>query len=152
MTAPALAPARADARGTVWDTLLLVAIVGTAAFGGVMLLLHDLTRDLFDLVAFLGEPSPVTPEAEHFLSFFYGVTGAVMIGWTIALLGLARGPLLRRERWAWTTLAASVTGWFVIDSVFSAAMGFPGNVVLNTGLAIAFWIPLAMIRRDLPRI
>lgn len=137
------------ARAAVGDALLLAAILVTAAFGGMMLLLHDLTRELFDLIAFLGAASPVDADAEHFQSFFYGVTGAVMIGWSVALLGLARGPVRRREPWAWTTLAASVTVWFVLDSTLSAVMGFPGNVVLNTVLAIAFWIPLLLIRREL---
>jgi hypothetical protein len=38
-------------------------------------------------------------------------------------------------------------GWYVIDTTFSIAHGAWGNVLLNTGTALMFGVPLLASRR-----
>ena len=82
----------------------------------------------------------------NYLGFVYGVLGAVMAGWSVALLAIVHGPFRHGERWAWGAVAASLGLWFVADTTFSLASGFPGNVALNCIFAVVLAIPLIATR------
>lgn len=90
--------------------------------------------------------NPDEPASRH-VTLGSAVLGAVMIGWACLLWPLVRGPVRRREPWAWTAIAVSVGVWFVIDSTLSIASGFGENALLNLVFAIAFAVPLWAIRR-----
>jgi hypothetical protein len=71
------------------------------------------------------------------------VLGAVMVGWATALLMVVLGPFARRSRLAWSTVAVSLAGWFLVDTSLSLASGHWPNAVLNVVLAVLFAVPLA---------
>ena len=49
--------------------------------------------------------------------------------WALAMLGILTGPFVRRERWAWRTLAGSLAVWYVVDTAASLGTGFWQNAV-----------------------
>jgi hypothetical protein len=67
-----------------------------------------------------------------YIWFANGIIGAVMAGWMISIILLARGPFLEGRRHAWNTIAIPLASWFFIDTGFSIAHGVWGNVPLNT--------------------
>jgi hypothetical protein len=70
-----------------------------------------------------------------------------MVGWMVVLHGLVRGPLRRRECWAWQLTARSVIVWFVLDSSISAFL-IPRNVMLNLVFLVGFAVALVPLRRE----
>ena len=70
-----------------------------------------------------------------------------MAGWMLAIIVVARGPFLSGERSAWIAIAWPLAGWYLVDTVFSMAHGVWGNVLLNTGTALMFGVPLLASRR-----
>ena len=65
----------------------------------------------------------------------------------LVIIVLARGPFVGGERWAWNAIAWPSVGWYIIDTTFSIAHGAWGNVLLNTGTALMFGVPLLASRR-----
>jgi hypothetical protein len=138
------------ARPSVWDRWLTIAVGAVAAFGLAMIVVRAPIMATFDRLFFGSAESPVPDgPAADYLAFVYGLTGAVMVGWMVALLPIVRGPLRRREHWAWTTIAASVGTWFVVDSLFSLVTGFAENVASNAGFLLVFAVPLVAMRSEL---
>lgn len=129
----------------VWVRWLEIAAAAVIVFSAGLILFPGLTQPGFNIIAF-GHPRyppGFTPAATAYIAFVYTVLGAVMIGWMLAILALIRIPFARGEAWAWWAIAISMAGWLTIDSLMSFALGFPGNVILNTSFALAFAIPLA---------
>jgi hypothetical protein len=67
--------------------------------------------------------------------------GAVTIGWGATILNLL--PAIHQAGApAWRGLTLALAIWFVIDGVISAATGYALNNLLNTALAILYFIPV----------
>jgi len=130
----------------MWCDWLSAAIIGVALFSLVLVGFPSLTQELFDWIAFLDNPpTPVKdPEVVKYLSFVYGVLGAVMLGWSVVLFYVVQGPFRAGEKWSWYAIAGSITVWFVVDSVHSVASGYWPNAVFNIGAFIAFGVPLVV--------
>lgn len=140
----------APQRPSVWDWLLLgvVGVVAAYALGLVVagLFLGD---HVFDLLGFGPDDGQVMSEVSRkYLHLVYGVLGAAIVGWMVTIGTLVRGPLLRRERWAWNAIAVSVSAWFVLDTGLSLVLGFAGHALFNVVFITALVVPLAAIRRD----
>lgn len=134
----------------VWDHSLQGALGAVLLFSAFMVVLGSPAAAFFDWMIFGRDESPVVgDEARAYVSFVYGVLGAVMIGWMVALVPIVQGPLRRRQRWAWRSVAASFTAWFVVDSTLSVLSGFGENALLNVVFFAAFAIPLANMRAEL---
>lgn len=131
-------------------------LAGVIVFAACFVVLRDLTQDFFDWMIFGGSSTPDAfgAGARDYIRFIYVVLGAVMIGWMVALLAIVRGPLAAGEPWGWYAVAGSLGTWFVIDTTFSLALGYPENAVLNAvvaGLAgIGLWATRPA-RADSPR-
>lgn len=132
-----------------WQRWLLIVSVLVIDFGLAMMLLPGLTQSLFDFVVFGPERAIdlFGPAAYDYITFIYGIAGAVMIGWMVPLIMIIIGPFRRGETFGWNVLTLSVVTWFVIDSIFSAAAGYPTNVAFNTAFFVLFAIPLAATYR-----
>lgn len=79
------------------------------------------------------------------MRFTLAVLGAVLVGWSLTLLGATRvAQQLSGEtgRSAWRWVAVALVGWFAIDSTLSILTGFPLNAVMNTVFLIAFVAPM----------
>jgi hypothetical protein len=99
------------------------------------------------LFAVIGGPGELRLDPHMRLTL--AVLGAVLIGWSLTLLGATRvARRLGRERarslWSWVTV--SLVGWFVIDSTLSMLTGFPRNAVMNTIFIVAFLLPIVRSR------
>jgi hypothetical protein len=134
-----------------WSRLIQGAAAVVLALSAVLMLAPPLGETFFHLVYFQqpASPVPVPAEIQGYLRFANGIIGAVMAGWMMAVIVLARGPFRAGERFAWNAIAWPLLGWYVIDTTFSIAHGVWGNVLLNTGTALMFGVPLLASRRHL---
>lgn len=135
---------QADAFGLWWRWLVVVT-VGVMAFGLAMVLLPGPTQWFFTWLIFSGARSNAlfSLQATRYITFVYGVLGAVMVGWMASLLVVVLGPYRRGERAGWDALAASMGVWFVVDTTFSLASGFWENALFNGVFFVLFAVPLA---------
>jgi len=125
----------------VWCTIIVVIGLG-------MVLVSQVTGELFNLVLFGGTATPAAfaSDAVEYQRFIWAVAGAITIGWMLLAIPVARGPFRRGESWAWRALVQSFAGWFVVDSVLSVALGFAENVAVNV-LFVAGAIPPLLATR-----
>ena len=132
-----------------WSRLIQSAAAVVLALSAVLMLAPSMGEAFFYLVYFHqpASPVPVPAEVQGYLRFANGIIGAVMAGWMMVILVLARGPFRAGERWAWQAVAWPLLGWYLIDTAFSMAHGVWGNVLLNTGTAVLFGVPLLGSRR-----
>jgi hypothetical protein len=132
-----------------WSRLIQAAAGIVLGLSAVLMLAPPLGEAFFYLVYFQqpASPVPVPAEVQGYLRFANGIIGAVMAGWMMVILVLARGPFRAGERWAWQAVAWPLLGWYLIDTAFSMAHGVWGNVLLNTGTAVLFGVPLLGSRR-----
>ena len=132
-----------------WSRLIQTAAAVVLVLSAVLMLAPSQGEAFFYLVYFQQPASPVAVPAEiqSYLRFANGIIGAVMAGWLMVIIMLARGPFRAGERFAWNAIAWPLLGWYVIDTTFSIAHGVWGNVLLNTGTALMFGVPLLASRR-----
>lgn len=125
-------------------------VAGIAIYGAVLVVRGTAAAALFDRLGFGMTAGGITGgPARAYVLFVYGVLGAVLVGWMLLLLAVVRGPLRRRERWAWNAVAASMTAWFLADTTLSLALGFPAHALFNIGFAAAVAAPLIAVGRRL---
>jgi len=134
---------------SLWSSFIQAAAGVVLALSAVLMLAPPLGETFFYLVYFQQPASPVPVPAEvlGYLRFANGIIGAVMAGWMLVIIVLARGPFRAGERWAWQAMAWPLLGWYVIDTAFSIGHGVWGNVLLNTGTGLMFGVPLLASRR-----
>ena len=143
----------ADAAATralrLWSRLVQGAAAVVIVLSLTLLLSPHLGEAIFNLVYFHQVSMPVeVPSLAHgYIWFANGIIGAVMAGWMICIILLARGPFLEGRLHAWNTIAIPLASWFRIDTAFSIAHGVWGNVLLNTATGLMFGIPLLLSRR-----
>ena len=106
--------------------------------------------EIFDRLGFGpadGEIAEGTPR--DYIRFVYGVLGAVIIGWMTTVIAMVRGPLRRRETWAWWAVTGALVVWFLVDTTLSLVLGFPGHALFNVGFVVVLGVPLIAIRDQL---
>lgn len=132
-----------------WSVWLQAAAGMLMLLSAVLLLAPSLGLAIFSTVYFLQPEFPVaTPAAvAAYIRFMHGVLGAVMLGWMVAVLALARGPFVQGQRSAWNTIALSASAWFLIDTSYSLWHGVWGNAALNLTTAALFAVPLIRSRK-----
>ena len=141
-------PTETAAVTTRWITWLCLWIYGVIAFSALGLVWEGISGDLFTWVVF-GEtatPAAFSAEAVDYQRLIFTIVCAVTIGWMLLLLAVVRTPLRGGERWAWTAAVTSVATWYVVDSTFSIALGYPENAVLNSLFVAGFVPPLVALR------
>ena len=133
----------------MWSRWIQAAAGVVLALSAVLMLAPPLGESFFYLVYFQQPASPVAVPAEvlGYLRFANGIIGAVMAGWMMVIIVLARGPFRAGERHAWNAIAWPLLGWYLIDTAFSLLHGVWGNVLLNTGTGLMFGVPLLASRR-----
>lgn len=132
----------------LWSNLIQAAAAVVLALSAVLLLAPAWGEAFFSLVYHGRLGGAASPPAEQaYIRFAHGIIGAVMAGWMVAVVLLARGPFRQGRREAWDAIAWPLAAWYFVDTAFSAAHGVWGNVLLNTGTALMFGVPLWASRR-----
>jgi len=129
------------------DRLLEAVVIGAGALGFAFVVASAATVEAFDVLYAVDGAASRSAGDREYLQGVYGVLGAVMVGWMVVLHGLVRGPVRRREYWAWQLTTRSVIVWFVLDSTISAFF-IPRNVVLNLLFIAGFAVALAALRGE----
>ncbi len=130
--------------GTFWVIWLSIASLGIVVFGLLLVLAPTLATQGFSLLLY-AQPAHIEgfgKEAVEYIQLTHAVLGAVMSGWGLMLLAFVRSMFARDVPGAWFIIAASMSVWFVPDTLFSLWSGFWQNAVLNTIFAILFAVPL----------
>jgi hypothetical protein len=140
-------PQRSDG----WDRLLLGVIALVGLYGVTMVIAAErVSRNLFGPFGFgLDQAGDLTPKEVDYVAFVFRVLGAVIVGWMVALAGIATVPLRRREPWAWWTVTASMVVWFMIDTGMSIAVGQHSHAAFNLAFLLAVAVPLGGIGMQL---
>ncbi|KCZ94731.1 hypothetical protein HHI_08053 [Hyphomonas hirschiana VP5] len=118
-----------------WGVILFGAVLaagGLPGTDGAVTFLYSLLGNLSVDALQLGAPG---------MRFSIALMGAVTIGWGLTILFLL--PAIHAAgASAWRGLTAALVIWYVIDGALSAATGFALNIVPNTALAIAYFVPV----------
>ena len=132
-----------------WSRLIQAAAAVVIVLSLTLLLAPRLGEAIFNLVYYhqVSSPVEVPSQALGYIWFANGIIGAVMAGWMICIILLARGPFLEGQLHAWNAIAIPLVSWLLIDMAFSIAHGVWGNVLLNTATGLMFGIPLLFSRR-----
>ncbi len=133
----------------LWSRLIQGAATVVIVLSLTLLVAPRLGESIFNLVYYnqFSSPVEVPHSVQGYIWFANGIIGAVMAGWMICIIMLARGPFLGGRLQAWNMIAMPLAGWFVIDTAFSIAHGVWGNVLLNSATGLIFAIPLFFSRR-----
>lgn len=133
-----------------WWYWLVIVTCGVITFSFSLIIVPDFMQMFFDSMFFLSSPAQTTfgELAYSYIKFLYGLLGAVMIGWSVALLYILLRPFRRGEVEAWYAMTASILVWFIIDSSFSISTTFWQNAILNIVFLVFFIIPLAATYQD----
>jgi hypothetical protein len=141
-----------DRHETTWaDNLLAIVIVAVGIYaGGLVLVGRFIGDEVFGPLGFgPGSGGINGGEAHDYTTFIFGVLGAVIMGWMVLAFIVARGPLRRRQPWAWGAVAASIGVWFVADTGFSIVVGQDEHALFNVGFLVAIAVPLIALRREM---
>jgi hypothetical protein len=122
-----------------------------ALYGVAMVVAPHLVSDrIFGPLGFgLDRVDDVEAGELDYVAFVFRVLGAVIVGWMVALAGVAAGPLRRRERWAWWTVTGSMAVWFTLDTGMSLAVGEYRHGAFNVAFLIPVVLPLLAIKRTI---
>lgn len=140
-----------EARSTWADLAITVVVIAVGLYAAALVLIGGIVADeVFGPLGFGPESADITGGAAYeYSTFIFGVLGAVIIGWMVAMLFIVRGPLRRREPWAWNAVATSIGIWFLVDTGFSLAVGQVEHGIFNVAFLLAVAIPLGRLRREL---
>ncbi len=132
-------------KNSLWYRWLLIVTGGLFLFSLSFIVLPAPVQQFFNWMVSSTINIPVTLNSEgiHYVTFVYGVLGAVMVGWSIMLASMLLTSFQRGERSAWWAIAASICVWFILDSAFSLSMGFWQNALFNVVFFVLYTVPLA---------
>jgi len=132
-----------------WWRWLIVTTVVVLIFSIAMVVMPVPVLRMFSLL-YYSSPEGIASfgaPAVAFVMFLQGILGAVMFGWSAALLLVLLGSFRRGSREGWMIMSASLAAWFIPDTTFSLWSGFWQNAVLNFVLLVFFAIPLGATYR-----
>jgi len=140
-----------DDRFDLWQKWLLTVCLVVIIFGLVIALLSS--TSLFGIFnglvndVFWSGSSP-DPATGRFMLRAYGMLGATMAGWGIALAYIVKYSFAGKEKWSWNAIAFGLAVWFVADTFMSAYTKAYFNVGINVLLIVLAGIPLLMRRKS----
>lgn len=140
-----------DSRFLLWRNWLLAVCAMVIVFGLIIALLSwsplfGIFNELVNGVFWNGS----APDANtgQFALWAYGMLGATMAGWGVALAFIVYYPYTKKERWAWNSIVIGLLLWFVVDTLISVYALAYFNVGVNVLLIIMAGIPLLMSRKS----
>lgn len=138
-----------DRRFRFWWWWLVALAAGTVVSGLALVVFPVATGPLASRV-FLGSSDKIAgfgSEGVAYSRFVSAILGAVIAGWSAAILYALLVPFKRGDLDAWRLIAVSLAVWFVPDTAYSLISGFWPNAVVNCASLLLFVVPLAATRR-----
>ncbi len=133
-----------------WRKWLFVVGIIVVIFG-VLLALFSGTP-LFDIMhqqvnpVFWYDHGPCH-DARLFQLWIYGVLGATVASWGVALAFIAYYPFRNKEKWSWNCVMLGLLLWYFIDTPLSWYDKVYFNVIFNSIVFLAALLPLIFTRR-----
>lgn len=129
----------------MWIRWLEGVLVVVLTYSLLLVVAGSVAGSLFSALGF-GPPDAIdTDKVRTYLRLPYMVLGAVLAGWVLTMMQLARGPLRDGATWVVPLMARSLTLWFVLDTGMSLALGFPTHALFNLSFGVALAIPLVKL-------
>lgn len=131
--------------------MLVVASAIVIGFGALIALAaHPATDGIVvffaDLIFWPVDGQQVWDNAE--LRLLSGISGGIMIGWGLILLGLSTQGMVQAPEMSLTLIQRSIIVWFIVDSTASWVAGAPLNIIGNLGFLGLFLWPVWSLRRQ----
>lgn len=141
-------------RFTFWQRWLFIVGLAVSVFGVALAFLN--ATPLFAVMHHQVNPvffmeERICADARAFQAWIYGVLGAAVASWGVALAFIARYPFGKKEPWAWNCVATGLLLWYVIDTAISAYFRVYFNVLFNTGMLVLALLPLVFTRKQFVR-
>lgn len=128
--------------------VLTYVLVAVGAYALMMVAAGGLVQEMFDVLGFGADGAQVNDgDPREYVLFIQGVLGAVIFGWVLLMLAVVSHGLTPDPDgpW-WNVLVRSVSGWFLVDTGLSLAMGSWQHALFNVVFLAALAVPLAALR------
>lgn len=90
---------------------------------------------------------PTVPDnAQVFHDWIYGVLGATLSSWAVAMMFVTQYPFKKKEMWAWNCILISLLVWFLPDTAITLSYGIWPNLVFNVVAFALNVLPLFFTR------
>jgi type IV secretory pathway VirB6-like protein len=131
-----------------WQRWLLILAILFVVLGIVMTL--SFGANLFDTLInpVFWANGAMPNNVYNFKTFIYGVLGASMVGWGMLFAFIVYYPFRQKEKWAWNSLLAGFTLWFVFGLYVSFRAGVYANIVGDVVFFVLVMAPLFFTRKD----
>ena len=129
-----------------WQKWLLVFGIYLSIFGLVLTffnktyLMNFIFNDQIDPI-FCGDKI-LHENILTYQSWIYGVLGAVISGWGVAIAFIAHYPFKEKQKWAWNCIFVGAMVWFIPDMIISIKYGVGFNIFFNISLLMLMILPL----------
>jgi hypothetical protein len=132
-----------------WSRATVAAAMGVMLFSLGLMVWPRPSVAFFNLILYrsLDYPPHAQGGAAAYLTFVYGVLGAVIVGWMSLVALLARSVARTASRSVATALVVSTLVWFAVDGALSLALGYWPNAVTNAVFLGVLLVPMAGLRR-----
>lgn len=129
-----------------WIRWLEAVLYLVLIYAGLLVFAGSVAGSLFSVFGFGPSEAIDNKEVNEYLKLPYMVLGAVLAGWTLTLLQLARRPLRDGAPWVVPLMVRSLAFWFVLDTGMSLVLGYPTHALFNLSFGIALAVPLVKLR------
>jgi hypothetical protein len=130
-----------------WRWWLIVLGLIMMAFGAVLLLPALFGVGFSYINTAFWESGAAPEDVKPFYEWILGIYAAMVLAWALFIVLAARYPFRRREKWSWYCLLASVSIWFLVDTLVCLAFGVYTNAANNLFVYVVFLIPLLATRK-----
>lgn len=117
---------------------ILVVITGLLFAIDIPVFFPDIQADLINLYFNINYSKPV----DNYISFLFGLSGAVMSGWGVMMAVLSYSLMQENNEHIWKSIVVGTVTWFILDSFISIYSSAYLNVVLNLVFLILLMIPI----------
>lgn len=134
----------------LWTIWLETVFLALAVFGICLAILgpETLLGDFFRLYtrAMWDEPE-IPAEAVPLSRWVFGVLGATIASWAVAMAFVVAKAFRKRELWGWWCIVLSIAVWFLLDTILSFAAGVWPNAIFNAGVLLLVAPPIIFTKK-----
>jgi hypothetical protein len=132
-------------KNTLWTKFLLfdsllLSLTGLLFAFDLPVLFPDIQAEILNLYFNITYSTPVP----NYISFIFGISGAVMFGWGMMAVYLSYTLLKEDNKVIWNSLLVGSTSWFIVDCFISIYTTAYLNIIVNIAFYTLFLIPILM--------